>query len=277
VKVLPPRGLYHPVLPYRSKTGRLKFTLCCECAEKESLTPCTCTIAKRALIGTYPTCELQEAVKQGYIILTIYEVYHYDQTTQYDPETKTGGIFTPYINTFLKVKVEASGYPPHCDTEEAKDANIKNYFEKEGIQLDKEKIAFNPGLRLVGKAALNSLWGRLAKRNNLRKNIFCKTPQDLFTILNNALYTVYDFHIINDETILLEYETKAELLVEEKTTNVILASFVTAYGRLKLYEYIKKLGDAVLYFDTDSIVFLYDPEEPDITLPLGDFLGGPHR
>jgi len=139
--------------------------------------------------------------------------------------------------------------------------------------LDKDKIAFNPGLRLVGKAALNSLWGRLAKRNNLRKTIFCKTPQEFFEILNNALYTVYDFHIINDETILLEYETKAELVVEDKTTNVILASLVTAYGRLKLYEYIKKLGDAVLYFDTDSIVFLYDPEKPHINLPLGNFLG----
>jgi hypothetical protein len=58
----------------------------------------------------------------------------------------------------------------------------------------------------------------------------------------------------------------------DRTTNVILAAFVTAYGRFKLYDYLKRLGDAVLYFDTDSIIFLYDPARPHIDLELGVFL-----
>jgi hypothetical protein len=273
VKVGPPRGLYHPTLPYSSKNGRLKFPLCRTCADSESLTPCTCSETDRAFIGTFVTPELHEALRQGYVILKIYEVYHYSATILYDADSKTGGLFTKYINTFLRVKVEASGYPPGCESEADKQTYVDNYFDREGILLNKENIKFNPGMRTVGKAALNCLWGRLAKRNNLRKTVFCKSPADFFQIINNSLYTIYDFHIINDETLSVEYETKKELVSEDRSTNVILAAFVTAYGRLKLYEYLKRLGDSVLYFDTDSIVFLYDPEKPHINVELGNFLG----
>ena len=188
VKVAPPRGLYHPTLPHTSITGRLKFSLCRDCGESERLTPCTCTQSDRSFIGTWATCEIQEAVKQGYKVEKIYEVYHYPHSTQYCPETKTGGLFTDYINTFLKVKVEASGYPHDVKTDEQKAAYIQSYFEKEGIVLDPAKIEHNPGLRLVAKAALNSLWGRLAKRTNLTKTIFAKTPEEFFAIVNNGLF-----------------------------------------------------------------------------------------
>jgi len=54
--------------------------------------------------------EVRLAVEKGYRILEIYEVYEY-QVTQYDPETGDSDIFGSYINTFLKLKAEASGYP----------------------------------------------------------------------------------------------------------------------------------------------------------------------
>ena len=47
---------------------------------------------------------------KGYRILEIYEVYEY-QFTQYIPETREGGLFVDYINTFLKLKAGGSGYP----------------------------------------------------------------------------------------------------------------------------------------------------------------------
>ncbi|MCP3664717.1 MAG: hypothetical protein GY696_19865 [Gammaproteobacteria bacterium] len=33
-------------------------------------------------------------------------------------------------------------------------------------------------------------------------------------------------------------------------TNVVLAAYVTAHARLRLYTYLEKLQDRVLYFDT---------------------------
>ena len=38
--------------------------------------------------------------------------------------------------------------------------------------------------------------------------------------------------------------------------NVIIASFVTAYARLELFEVLHKLQDSVLYYDTDSVIFV---------------------
>ena len=243
----------------------MKFPLCRTCAESEKLTGCFCSATEKAFIGTYVTVELEEAVKQGYVIEKIYEVYHFPEST--------GDLFAAYINTFLGVKTEASGYPHDVQTEDEKQKYVERYLEKEGIKLNPEKIEFNPGLRLVGKAALNSLWGRLAKRNNLPKTLFARSPAEFFNILNDALYTPKDFHLIGEHTVALEYETKQQLVQEDSSTNVILAAFTTAYARLKLYDCLKKLGDAVLYFDTDSIVYVHDPSEPEKYLPLGEFLG----
>ena len=54
-------------------------------------------------------------------------------------------------------------------------------------------------------------------------------------------------------------------------TNVCVAAFVTSYGRLRLYNEIDKLGDCVLYFDTDSIIFISRPGQYEPQ--LGNFLG----
>jgi hypothetical protein len=37
------------------------------------------------------------AIDKGYIVDTIYEIWHFDHVEQYDPRSKTGGIFTEYI------------------------------------------------------------------------------------------------------------------------------------------------------------------------------------
>ena len=41
----------------------------------------------------------------------MYEVLHWPQTEMYDCKLKQGGLFTNYINTFLKIKQQASGLP----------------------------------------------------------------------------------------------------------------------------------------------------------------------
>ena len=117
VQILPPRGLYHPVLPYRLN-GKLKFPLCQTCAEKESPSLCGYSEEDRTMTGTWCTPELQTAVRLGYQVLKIYKVYHWKDTTQYDAETKEGGLLASYISTFLKYKQEASGPPDWIKTPE---------------------------------------------------------------------------------------------------------------------------------------------------------------
>jgi len=55
-------------------------------------------------------------------------------------------------------------------------------------------------------------------------------------------------------------------------TNVVLAAFTTSSARLKLYSYLEKLQERVLYFDTDSIIYLSRPGD-EYEAPIGSFLG----
>ena len=49
--------------------------------------------------GTWFIDEVRLAVQKWYIVLEIHEVYEYD--TKYDPETREGGLFAGYIDTYL--------------------------------------------------------------------------------------------------------------------------------------------------------------------------------
>ena len=50
-KFVPPKNLYHPVLPVRIN-GKLMFPLCYRCAEKENKEECKCSMSDRAFIYT---------------------------------------------------------------------------------------------------------------------------------------------------------------------------------------------------------------------------------
>ena len=153
-KILPPRGLYVPVLPSKIN-GKLMFPLCRTCTETYQQTTCYHSDEERSLTGTWVTDELKKALEKGYKMMKIYEVWHFDKTEQYDPTTKTGGLFTEYVNTFLRMKQEASGWPQWCETEEDKRKYIDDYYNKEGIRLEYSKVQKNPGLRALAKLMLN--------------------------------------------------------------------------------------------------------------------------
>ena len=145
----------HPVLPLRVDE-KLMFPLCALCAKERNQDRCQHTDQARGWIGTYCICELLEAEKHGYTFPRIYEIYHWDETAKYDPITKTGGLFTEYVNLFLKFKQESSDYPEWTSSDSDKDNYIAEYYDKEGVRLDPN----NPGLRTVSKNSLNSFWGR---------------------------------------------------------------------------------------------------------------------
>ena len=86
--------------------------------------------------------KLEWSCRKGYEIVEIIEVYEY-LATQYDPETSQGGVFVEYIDTFLKLKTEPSGYPDWVLTPEDENRYIANFLASEGIRLDKEAIRPN--------------------------------------------------------------------------------------------------------------------------------------
>ena len=212
-------------------------------------------------------------MRLGYRILKIYEVYHWEQTTQYDPETREGGLFANYINTFLKYKQEASGSPDWVQTPEDTRQYIEEYFQKEGVELEEENIEKNPGLRALSKLILNSFWGRLGMRLNMRQTEFFHESEvdAFFQVLSDPTKDVQNFHIVADDTIQLEWIYKKDCQPEDNKTNIYLATFTTCWARLKLYGVLEKIDRNVLYYDTDWVIYVSRPGEYDP--PLGDYLG----
>ena len=272
VKILAPRGLYHPVLPFRS--DKLKFALCRNCAETENQTPCTCSVDERAFVGTWCTPEIDKALEKGYKILQIYEIYHWDSTTDYDRETGNGALFAEYINSFLKLKQEASGWPAWCLTEVDKQTYIRDYQKHEGILLDYEKIQKNPGLRSLAKLCLNSFWGKFGQRLDMQQTKFIDGSEAhvFFSMMHDPKINVSDFYIADTNSIILKYNSTEQAMGVDTRTNIFLASFTTCWARLELYNVLDRLGDRVIYYDTDSIFLVSKPGfwEP----PTSDWLGG---
>ena len=74
----------------------------------------------------------------------------------YDQATSEGGLFAQYMNAFMKIKMEASGYPVGCTTPQEKTAFIERVRAHERISLSYDDIVYNAGRRTVTKLCLNN-------------------------------------------------------------------------------------------------------------------------
>ena len=269
-KVLPPRHLHHPVLPYRHE-GKLLFPLCATCVKEEMpkrpwerTAECIHTDEQRVLTGTWCSPELSKAVALGYEVQYIYEVWHFKETCE--------GLFRDYVNTWLKIKQEASGWPSWVEDDETKRQQyLREYFEHEGIQLEYDKIEKNPGLRTLAKMMLNSMWGKFGQRLNKTQIQQFDDPQAFHRFLDTSTLDVRHVSIINDQMVEVHYQHQEEDIPVSPNLNIFVACFTTCWARLRLYEALQLLGERVLYYDTDSVIFL--EEENQSNPVLGDYLG----
>ena len=262
-KVLPPNQLYLPVLPL-SVNGKLVFPLCKSCAKNQMNNSCFCPDDDRAFTGTFVSVELQKALDLGYKVIKIYEVLHYP--------TRITDLFKEYVNRWYKIKAEASGWPSNCLSEDQKQKYLQEFERKEGFNL--ENVESNPGLRSIAKLMLNSFWGKLAQRPNLPQTKVIKDYVELWDLFNDENIEILGEEMI-EEMLLFNYKYIDDANASPGQTSVAIASFVTSYARLKLYSEMEKIENsnprAVLYFDTDSIVFVHSPGYYAPT--VGNFLG----
>lgn len=106
--------------------------------------------------------ELDLALDAGYRVTELHSAYVWDK-----PGDWSDDLFHDYIRTMLKLKMESSGWPQDCcredATEEQRAEAREEYLAKArayGLELNPDNIALNPGMRMLSKLCLNSLWGR---------------------------------------------------------------------------------------------------------------------
>lgn len=138
------------------------------------------------------------------MVTQIIEFYEY-QVTQCDPETGEGGHFVHYINTFLKLKAEASGYPSWVRCSDDEDRYVQNVFQSEGIMLDKEALQLNSAKRGLAKHCLNSLWCKLTERNNRRKSKMITDSHELYRFLATPGIEVTQLLFVSDDVVWLNW------------------------------------------------------------------------
>ena len=269
-KILPPRGLFQPVLPSRMN-GKLLFHLCQTCANIQQQDHCKHNEEDRAFVGTWVTDEVKKAIEKGYKVIKLYEVWHFNNISQYDPQTQSGGIFTEYVNTFLKIKQEASGWPSWCVTEKQKHKYIEMYYQKEGVSLDYQNIRKNPGMRALAKLMLNSFWGKFGQRGNKQQVDLVEDPIVYFDKLTSDQEEVTAVNYVSDQIVEMRWKYKDDFVESNPRINVIIAAYTTAQARLKLYSYLEGLGPRALYADTDSVIF--SSKQGEWKPMLGDYLG----
>jgi hypothetical protein len=261
-------------LPYKT-AAKLLFPLCKKCVE-ELHENCTHSNEERMLTGTWCSLEVDYAIKQGYKLIEYYCVWHFEECYKYDPITKLGGLFATYVDTFLRGKTESTGWPDYIESESdsakvhLKDNYISEFYDKEGVMLDKKLIIKNPGLRATCKTCLNSHWGKYCENNDKSFYAIVRSHTDLLQLYLDDRILIQKV-ILSDQCCQVYYKKDQELAEANSNTNCVIGAFVTAQARLKLLSELNKLGDRVLYYDTDSIIYihiegLYNPS-------LGNFLG----
>ncbi|KAK9709969.1 hypothetical protein QE152_g26315 [Popillia japonica] len=151
------------------------FTLCRTCSEQLNQNECKHSDEQRALTGTWVIDEVRKSIEKGYSVLKIYE---------------------------------ATGWSLACDSAEGKQRYIQQYLEKEGVKLNPDKIAKNPGLRQVGKAVITSFWGKLGQRENQSKTTIVNEPAQFFALLTNPTINVNTVQTINENTLVVNWEHK---------------------------------------------------------------------
>ena len=107
---------------------------------------------------------------------------------------------------------------------------------------------------------LNSLWGKLAQRENLTRTEYISEPSKFFDLVTNPSKLVKNVAVYGEQSQLVNWEDMDSIIEAHACRYVVVATFVTAQARLKLYGVLEKLNERLLYFDTDSIIYVHKPD-----------------
>jgi hypothetical protein len=209
-KVLPPRGIYLPVLPYKQKTKqahKLLFGLCRTCMERleakcthNKSTKCSpgciakmcvnCKETRQIMKRNCQHCHQQRNLDCTHsdserAITGFWTTAELNKALEKDYkidkiyavlhfENTSTDLWKEYIRRFMKIKLETS--PFTCDEKEYGDK-----ARQFGIELGELKE--NPGLRFIAKICLNSLWGKFGQNPKVKHTEYIDNEADFYKVI----------------------------------------------------------------------------------------------
>ncbi len=254
--VQPPQML-HPIL-VRFDEDEMKCNATCELIVK----------------GCFTTAEFHTALRHGYKVIKLHRVDEYKMAP---------GLWNDFTKDMYIFKQINSREAPVGEEREKFIKDYEDLFEM-GDAFNKTIEAGiwgkNPAKKAAAKTGLNSGWGRHAQRLVMtisevidwNNSISRRRGDALFKGIMDGNITYQQGTHMSEDQYMYQYKKDGELVQHDLSNSYLPAAcFVPAYGRMQLWEQLNKLGDRVLMYDTDSVVYIYDPEQYNV--PQGKLWG----
>lgn len=245
---------FHPVLR-RIRDGKL----CCSLEEPTEA-------------STHTMAMIHAAIEQGYEIG--------DVEWMVVAEDPIFHLFNEYIAKFLALKTLNGGLPDSLKKDQSDEfarewmrrAEETSGMKVDAINAEELRAAFkkNSGLKSLAKLLLNSLYGKFGENPFRNTTTFASQPDEIDALMEGSNDFVGVFHTSEAMTGVVTRNT-AYPTKPLKTASVLIAAYVTDYGAIALNKGLEKLGENVLYHDTDSVFYYWQPGYPDIE--IGEHLG----
>ena len=159
----------------------MMFPLCSACADTMNQGNCILTDEESCISGTWVMDEIRKDIQMGLILVNVFQFGEYEITCL-DRNNNSGGHFVEYVNMFLKLKQEVSGYPSWVQGEADKDKYIEDYRRVKGIALGKASISKNAEQRTLAKLNSNSMWGKWAQNQNKNQTTLVTSVNVLYEL-----------------------------------------------------------------------------------------------
>jgi hypothetical protein len=181
---------------------------------------CTHSDEERCIVGAWVADKLRKAVEMGYGLVKTFEFWEYN-VMRYDKTTNSGGLFAQYVNMFLKLKQQSSGYPSWVRTEEDQDKYIGENRRAEGISLDKTSISKNVGQRTSAKLKLNSMWGKWAQNQNETQTTIVSSEEEFYELLTSPGIEVTNLIFPNDDVVWVCWNYSDEICPQGRMSTLL--------------------------------------------------------
>jgi hypothetical protein len=230
--------------------------------EKEKKCNTTCEVIEK---GCFTSIEFHTALKHGYKVL---KLHRFDEYQMAPP------LWEDFVKEMYIFKLVNSSAAPKVEDRQT----LINFYEDKFEMGDLIRKTFNPDIwsknparKAAAKTGLNSGWGKHAQRPIMSQTAIIdyqdgndtKDSDILFGNIMNNVTTLQSALQVDEKRFMYTYKNDLAL-PNFRNSYLPAACFVPAYGRLQLWDQLHKLGDRVLMFDTDSVVYIYEPDKYNV-------------
>jgi len=251
VDVIPPRNMYHPILPvYDEETKKCVFS--CEPIYKK----------------TFASPQLKLAIDHGYNVTKIYRADRYKMM----PSKWRGLLGNMYL---MKYYSSSNGDKSMLgeSIDEMRKRHVDFYDKHYDLDIDFNKCKKRPAMKLSSKILINSAWGKHAESVDHIQSLMIGEE-------DNSSNNVFMHRISNEEINVKSYQKlgnrtlfKYEDLRNDETKSkpnvhrlyLPAAVFVPMYGQMMVWNILNIVGERALMCDTDSVKYISNGIDPDIT------------